>query len=147
VYARTLPRFQSAVRTSAIQMLAGGIVVSLIALFTGDFGRFDPSVASFKSVFAFAYLILVGSLVGYSSYMYLLGVTSAARASTYAFVNPVVAVLLGAAFANETVSPRVLGAGGIIVVAVALITLFGGDKSMQPKARRAGEGLEVHEAP
>jgi drug/metabolite transporter (DMT)-like permease len=147
VYARTLPHFQSAVRTSAIQMLAGGLVVSLIALVSGDFARFDPSIASFKSVFAFAYLILVGSLVGYSSYMYLLGVTSAARASTYAFVNPVVAVLLGAAFANEPITPRVFGAGAIIVVAVALITLFGGDRTSAPKRPRAGEGMEVHEAP
>jgi drug/metabolite transporter (DMT)-like permease len=147
VYARTLPRFQSAVRTSAIQMLAGGLVVSVIALLAGDFARIDPSVASAKSVFAFAYLILIGSLIGYSSYMYLLGVTSAARASTYAFVNPVVAVLLGALFAGERVSPRILGAGAIIVLAVALITLFGGEQTLQPKRRRAGEGLEVHEAP
>ncbi len=147
VYSRTLPRFQSAVRTSAVQMLAGGLVVTLIALVVGDFGRFDPSAASFKSVFAFAYLILVGSLLGYSSYMYLLGVTSAARASTYAFVNPVVAVILGAAFASEPVSPRVLAAGAIIVVAVALITLYGGERTMQPRRRRAGEGMEVHEAP
>ena len=79
--------------------------------------------------------------------MYLLGVTSAARASTYAFVNPIVAVLLGAVFAAEPVSARVLGAGAIIVLAVALITLFGGETSLQPKRRRAGEGLEVHEAP
>ncbi len=147
VYSRTLPRYESAVRTSAVQMLAGGTVVSLIALVTGDFGRLDPSAASFLSVFSFAYLILVGSLIGYSSYMYLLGVTSAARASTYAFVNPVVAVFLGAAFANEPVSPRVLVAGGIIVGAVALITLYGGEGRLPPKRRRAGEGLEVHEAP
>jgi len=147
VYSRTLARFESAIRTSAIQMLAGGLVVSLIALVSGDFGRFDPSIASFKSVFAFAYLILVGSLIGYSSYMYLLGVTSAARASTYAFVNPVVAVLLGAAFASEPVTPRVLGAGAIIVVAVALITLYGGERTFLPKRPRAGEGMEVHEAP
>ena len=79
--------------------------------------------------------------------MYLLGVTSAARASTYAFVYPVVAVLLGALFAGEKVSPRILGAGAIIVVAVALITLFGGEQTLLPKRRRAGEGLEVHEAP
>ncbi|HEX6314358.1 MAG TPA: EamA family transporter, partial [Gemmatimonadaceae bacterium] len=117
VYARTLPRFTSAIRTSAVQMLAGGVVVTLIALLAGDFGRFDPSAASLKSVLAFAYLILVGSLLGYSSYMYLLGVTSAARASTYAFVNPVVAVLLGAAFASEPLTPRVIAAGAIIVVA------------------------------
>ena len=147
VYSRTLPRFRSAVRTSAIQMLAGGVVVSLIALVVGDFARIDPSAASFKSVFSFAYLILIGSLLGYSSYMYLLGVTSAARASTYAFVNPVVAVLLGAAFANEPVTPRVLAAGAVIVVAVALITLFGGEQSIHPKRRRAGEAIEVHEAP
>ncbi|HEY5547111.1 MAG TPA: EamA family transporter [Gemmatimonadaceae bacterium] len=147
VYSRTLPRFESAMRTSAIQMLAGGAVVTVIALVSGDFGRFDPSMASFKSVFAFAYLILVGSLVGYSSYMYLLGVTSAARASTYAFVNPVVAVFLGAAFANESLSPRVLGAGAIIVLAVALITLFGGERRLPPTRPRAGEGMEVHEAP
>lgn len=147
VYSRTLPRFQSAVRTSAVQMLAGGVVVTLIAIVAGDFGRLDPSAASFKSVISFAYLILVGSLLGYSSYMYLLGVTTAARASTYAFVNPVVAVLLGAAFASEPLTPRVLAAGAIIVVAVALITLYGGERSLQPKRRRAGEGLEIHEAP
>jgi drug/metabolite transporter (DMT)-like permease len=147
VYARTLPRFHSAVRTSAIQMLAGGLVVCLIALVVGDFGRFDPTAASFKSVFSFLYLILIGSLVGYSSYMYLLGVTSAARASTYAFVNPVVAVLLGAAFASEPLTPRVLAAGAVIVAAVAMITLFGGERTIHPKRRRAGEGLEVHEAP
>jgi len=147
VYSRTLPRYESAVRTSAVQMLAGGLVVSLIALMVGDFGRFDPSAASFRSVFAFAYLILVGSLIGYSSYMYLLGVTSAARASTYAFVNPVVAVILGSVFANEPLSPRIVVAGAIIVAAVALITLYGGEGTLPPKQHRAGEGLAVHEAP
>ena len=147
VYSRTLVRHQSAVRTSAIQMLAGGAVVTVIAAVIGDFGRFNPEIVSFKSVFSFAYLILVGSLIGYSSYMYLLGVTSAARASTYAFVNPVVAVFLGAAFASEPLSPRVLLAGAIIVFAVALITLFGGERRLPPMRRRAGEGIEVHEAP
>jgi drug/metabolite transporter (DMT)-like permease len=147
VYSRTLPRFQSAVRTSAIQMLAGGLVVTLIALLVGDFSRIDLATASFKSVFSFLYLVLIGSLLGYSSYMYLLGVTSAARASTYAFVNPVVAVFLGAVFASEPVTARVLAAGAIIVVAVALITLYGGERGVHPKRRRAGEGLEVHEAP
>jgi drug/metabolite transporter (DMT)-like permease len=147
VYSRTLPRFESAARTSAVQMLAGGLVVMFIALVTGDFGRFDASSVSLLSALSFAYLVLVGSLVGYSSYMYLLGVTSAARASTYAFVNPVVAVFLGAAFAGEPLSPRVLGAGAIIVLAVALITLYGGERRLPPQKRRAGEGLEVHEAP
>jgi len=128
-------------------MLSGGVVVSAIALVIGDFGKFDPSTASARSVLSFAYLILVGSLIGYSSYMYLLGVTSAARASTYAFVNPVVAVFLGAVFANEALSPRVLVAGSIIVAAVALITMYGGDRKLQPRSRKPGEAMEVHEAP
>jgi drug/metabolite transporter (DMT)-like permease len=147
VYARTLPRHESAVRTSAVQMLSGGVVVCVIAAISGDFARFDPSAASMRSVLSFAYLILIGSLIGYSSYMYLLGVTSAARASTYAFVNPVVAVFLGAAFAGESLSPRVLAAGAIIVVAVALITLFGGDRRLHPRRHRAGDEVAVHEAP
>jgi drug/metabolite transporter (DMT)-like permease len=147
VYARTLPRHESAVRTSAVQMLSGGTVVCLVALISGDFGRVDLSAASMLSVLSFAYLILVGSLVGYSSYMYLLGVTSAARASTYAFVNPVVAVFLGAAFADEALSPRVLIAGAVIVVAVALITFYGEERRVHPKKRRAGEEMAVHEAP
>jgi drug/metabolite transporter (DMT)-like permease len=147
VYARTLPRHESAVRTSGIQMIAGGAVVCVIAALAGDFARFDPAAASLRSVLSAVYLILVGSLIGYSSYMYLLGVTSAARASTYAFVNPVVAVILGAVFAGEALSARVLGAGAIIVVAVALITLYGGEHRLPPQRRRAGEGIEVHEAP
>jgi drug/metabolite transporter (DMT)-like permease len=147
IYSRSLPRYESALRTSGVQMLSGGTVVSIIALLVGDFGRFNPQTATLQSFLSFAYLILVGSLVGYSAYMYLLGVTSAARASTYAFVNPVVAVALGAIFAGEPLSGRVLGAGGVIVVAVAMITLFGGERHLPPQRRRAGEGLEVHEAP
>jgi drug/metabolite transporter (DMT)-like permease len=147
VYSRTLARYESAIRTSAVQMLAGGVVVSIVALLSGDFARFDPSGASMRSAVSFVYLILVGSVLGYSSYMYLLGVTTAARASTYAFVNPIVAVALGAIFAREPLSPRLLVAGAIIVLAVAMITLYGGETQMPPKKLRAGQGLEVHEAP
>jgi drug/metabolite transporter (DMT)-like permease len=147
IHSRGLPRYVSAVRTSAVQMLWGGAVVTVIAAVMGDFGRFGWTAASAKSLFALVYLILVGSLIGYSAYMYLLGVTSAARASTYAFVNPVVAVILGAVFAGEPLTPRVLGAGAIIVLAVALITLYGGEQRLPPERPRAGGNLEVHEAP
>ncbi len=147
IYSRSLARWESPVRTSAIQMMAGGFVICLIALATGSFGQLDPSAVSLRSFGAFVYLILIGSLVGYSSYMYLLNVTTAARASTYAFVNPVVAVLLGAVFADEPLTPRIAGAGAVIVAAVAMITLFGGEREMPPQRRRAGEGIEVHESP
>ncbi|HEX7121101.1 MAG TPA: EamA family transporter [Gemmatimonadaceae bacterium] len=128
IYSRTLPRHASPWRTSAIQMLCGGAAVTVIAALLGEFADFDPGAASLRSVLALVYLVLVGSVIGYSAYMYLLGVTSAARASTYAFVNPVVAVLLGALFAGEALTSRIVLAGGIIVAAVALITLHGGDR-------------------
>lgn len=147
IYSRSLPRWESPIRTSAVQMVAGGMVVCLVGVVTGSFSRIDFATVSALSVVSFAYLILVGSLLGYSSYMYLLGVTTAARASTYAFVNPVVAVILGAMFAAEPLTPRVLGAGVVIVAAVAMITLFGGERRLPPQRRRAGEEIEVHESP
>lgn len=128
IYARALPRHSSPFLVSAVQMLWGGAVVTLIALALGEFATFDIRETSVRSALAFVYLVLIGSVIGYSSYMYLLTVTSAARASTYAFVNPVVAVLLGAMFAGEPLTFRVILAGGIIVFAVALITLHGGER-------------------
>jgi len=147
IYSRTLPRHVSALRTSGVQMVAGGAVVLLAGILAGDLARFDPSGVTFRSAASLVYLILIGSLLGYSSYMYLLGVTSAALASTYAFVNPVVAVILGALFAGEVLTPRMAAAGALIVLAVAMITLFGREQRLPPKRRRAGDYLEVHEAP
>jgi drug/metabolite transporter (DMT)-like permease len=147
IYSRTLPRHVSALRTSGVQMVSGGAVVLLVGILAGDLAGFDPSSVSFRSAASFAYLILVGSVLGYSSYMYLLGVTSAALASTYAFVNPVVAVILGALFASESLTPRMAAAGALIVLAVAMITLFGREQSFPPHRRRAGSNLEVREAP
>lgn len=147
IYARSLPRHVSSLRTSGVQMVSGGIVVTVIALLMGDFALLDPSAVSLKSALSLAYLVLFGSLIGYSSYMYLLGVTSAAMASTYAFVNPVVAVFLGWLLASEPLTPRLAAAGALIVMAVAMITLFGRESRLPPKRRRAGEDIEVHEGP
>lgn len=128
IYSRTLTRHESPLHTSAVQMLAGGAAVTLISLLAGEFGRLDFAAVSTRSWVSMIYLVLVGSVIGYSAYMYLLGVTSAARVSTYAFVNPVVAVMIGFAFANEPLTPRIILAGGVIVAAVALITLYGGER-------------------
>jgi drug/metabolite transporter (DMT)-like permease len=127
IYSRTLPRHDVAIRTSAVQMLWGGLVVTAIAVLSGDVARFSLASASAKSILALVYLILIGSLIGYSAYTYLLGATTAARASTYAFVNPVVAMVLGTLFAGEPLNARVLVAGAIIVFAVALITVYGSE--------------------
>jgi drug/metabolite transporter (DMT)-like permease len=108
---------------TGIQMLCGGALLILAGLLSGEAAKIDASAISAKSVLALIYLILIGAIVGYSAYIWLLRVSTPARASTYAYVNPVVAVLLGWLFAGETVSPRVIAAAAVIVAGVALITL------------------------
>lgn len=108
---------------TAIQMLAGGVLLTIAGLATGEAARLAPAAVSARSVFALAYLMVFGSLVGYTTYIWLLRVADPSRVSTYAFVNPVVAVFLGWALAGESVTPRMLAAAVIIVAAVVLITL------------------------
>jgi drug/metabolite transporter (DMT)-like permease len=81
-----------------------------------------------KSIVATIYLFLFGSIVGFSAYLWLLRVATVSRVSTYAYVNPIVAVVLGWALAGEALTPRVLAAAAIIVVAVALIIRHGGEE-------------------
>ncbi len=144
IYARGVPRLGSGLQTSAVQLMTGGATVLVLGAIAGEYHGFHWSAVTRRSGFSLVYLILVGSVVGYSTYMYLLGVTSAALAATYAFVNPVVAVLLGALLAGETVSLRIFVAGAVIVGAVALITLYGRDRD---GARRPLAPAPVREAP
>jgi drug/metabolite transporter (DMT)-like permease len=116
---------------TAMEMIAGSVWLLLFGLVTGQAGKLTLAAISVKSLLSLGYLVLFGSLVGFTAYIWLLGATTAARVSTYAYVNPVVAVLLGWAFAGETMTPRTLGAAVIIVVAVALIIRYG-------SRRRAG---------
>ena len=120
IYQRSAPKADATLLNVAMQMLVGGGLLLALGLATGE--RLDVAAVSTKSWLAMAYLIVFGALVGYSAYVWLLKVTTAARVSTYAYVNPVVAVLLGWALAGEPLGPRVLGAGAAVVLAVALIT-------------------------
>ena len=90
--------------------------------------RFDPAAVSSRSVLAVAYLFVFGSLVGFSAYLWLLRVSTPSRVSTYAYVNPIVAVLLGWALGGEALTPRVFLAAAVIVGAVALIIRHGGEE-------------------
>jgi drug/metabolite transporter (DMT)-like permease len=108
-----------------MEMLAGGLLLWLAGLASGEGAQLHLAAITLKSLLALGYLVVFGSLLGFSSYVWLLKVTTPARASTYAFVNPVIAVLLGWAFAGETITPRIAVAGGIIVAAVCLILYFG----------------------
>ena len=106
---------------AAMEMLAGGALLVVLGLLTGEVGQIRSRTISGASVLGLTYLIAFGSLLGFTAYIWLLSVTSTARVSTYAYVNPVVAVFLGWAFAGEPLSARTLMATLAIVGAVALI--------------------------
>jgi len=108
---------------TGMQMLCGGCALLVAGTVVGEWSAADLSAVSGRSLLALVYLIVVGAIVGYTAYIWLLRVTTPARASTYAYVNPVVAVLLGWLFAGEPISARMVVAAGIIIGGVALITI------------------------
>jgi drug/metabolite transporter (DMT)-like permease len=108
---------------AAMEMLWAGVLFGVLSLLTGELGRVHWHSISTSSVLALLYLIVFGSVVGFSAYVWLLRSAPLSLVSTYAYVNPVVAVVLGAIFVSEAVTPRVLIAGTIILAAVALIVI------------------------
>lgn len=122
IYSRYTPLPKSAFVATGMEMFAGGVLMMLFALVRGEHMQFDPADVSARSMLAFLYLTAVGSLVGFTAYIWLLKVEPASRVSTYAYVNPVVAVFLGWALAGEALSLRTAIAAAIIIGAVALIT-------------------------
>lgn len=120
---RKVDQGPSMLMACAMQMIGGGTVMLIIASGLGEWSHLQVSAISMKSILAFVYLVLVGALVGYTSYAWLLRTVSPTAVSTYAFVNPVVAVFLGWWLGNETISGRTLLAGAMVVGAVALMTM------------------------
>lgn len=108
---------------TAMQMLAGGIVLLITSLLSEPVSLFSIVDAPRKALYSVVYLIFFGSLIGFSSYSWLARHAPPQLVSTYAYVNPVVAVLLGATFAGETLTSQSLIGAGIIVSGVVLITL------------------------
>jgi len=108
---------------ASMEMLWAGVLFGVLSLATGELGRVHVHSISTTSVVALLYLIVFGSLVGFSAYVWLLRSAPLSLVSTYAYVNPVVAVVLGAIFVGEALTPRVLIAGSIILAAVALIVV------------------------
>jgi drug/metabolite transporter (DMT)-like permease len=107
----------------AAQMLAGGTLLVALSVASGEIHGLDPAAVSAASVLSWGYLVTVGSLVGFTAYIWLLRHQPPARVSTYAYVNPVVAVLLGWAIAGEALSPRAIAAGAMVVAAVVIVTM------------------------
>jgi len=128
----------SAPLATGMQMLVGGALLLGASVAAGEPAAFRPAAVSLASVAALGYLVVFGSLVAFSAYVWLLGVEPPARVATYAFVNPVVAVLLGWAVAGEALTGRILGAAVVIVGAVVLLTLR--PTSKQQDGRAAADG-------
>jgi drug/metabolite transporter (DMT)-like permease len=121
LYSRAAKNAASPFLAAAQQMLCGGLLLMLAGLLAGESRHFHPSTMSVLSLGAFAYLVLIGAIVGFTAYIWLLRHCDPAKVATYAYVNPIVAVLLGAAFAGETLSARTLIAAGLIIGSVALV--------------------------
>lgn len=108
---------------TSMQMLGGGVALLIVATLTREWARVDAAAVSGQSVFALLYLIVFGSLVALSAYTYAIRNSAPVLVGTYAFVNPVIAVVLGVLFAGETLSPTVVAAGATIVAGVALVMI------------------------
>jgi len=105
----------------AMQSLAGGVILLIVALFAGEFRELHLAAISLRSWLALAYLIVFGSGIGFSAYLYILHNSTAARVATYAFVNPVVALFLGWLIAGETITVRTILAAAVILTSVILV--------------------------
>ena len=123
LYTKHAPKASSGWNGAATQMLAGGGILVLVAVVSGELSRLDLAHASLRSLLGFFYLVTFGSLIGFTAYIYVLAHTTAAKASTYAYVNPVVAVFLGWALASEPLTARTVLAAGVILSGVAIITI------------------------
>jgi drug/metabolite transporter (DMT)-like permease len=106
---------------TGVQMLAGSVVLLTLAIATGEPATFEPGAISVPSIAAFLYLTIIGSVLAFTTFGWMIRVAPLPLVATYAYVNPVIAVILGAIILAEPIEPRTLIAGAIIVGAVALI--------------------------
>lgn len=121
VKAKTAP---SPLLTAGMQMLAGGALLLAVGLARGETSGFAISDVSLRSAVAYFYLIIFGAIIAFTCYSWLLRVTPPSLTSTYAYVNPVVAVILGWALAGEPLTLRIMMAAAVIVAAVVIITSY-----------------------
>ena len=129
---------KSSIQTSGMQMLSGSVSLLMVGLIRGELRTVDPSAVSANSLFGLLYLIVFGSLVAFTAYSWLLKNARPSMVATYAYVNPVIAVILGWLIAGESMTGQMLFGAGVVVGSVVLIT---SQNAEQP----AVEVEEVHE--
>src|SRR5580658_1643463 len=122
VLSRKLPLPVSKVMSSGAQMLAGGILLAIAAGVLGEFRNFHPSNVSREVWFALLYLIVAGSIIAFTAYVWLIHHESQTKVGTYAYVNPVIAVLLGYFLGGEGLGPRTIAGTLLVLISVVVIT-------------------------
>lgn len=132
LYSREAVLPKSPLLGTGMEMITGGLALLLVSGLAGEWGRFDLTAVSTKSLYGLLYLIVFGSLVGFASYTWLLRAAPTTLVSTYAYVNPVVAIFLGVLLADEVITGRMTLAAVIILASVAIIT-FARQPSRAPK--------------
>lgn len=121
VLSHAVPLHSSPVLSTGMKMLGGGVLLTAAGLLLGEGARISPDMFTTKAILAWVYLIVFGSIIGFSAFTYLLRVTTPSKVATSAYVNPLVAVALGWALLGESVTPRTLVAAAIIIGGVMLI--------------------------
>jgi len=123
VIGREVPRPDNAFMGSALQMLSAGAVLVVGCAVTGQWSLVDLPAISTRSWIALTCLILFGSLLGFTAYVWLLRVAKTSHVATYAYVNPIVALLLGASIGHEVITPMMLVAGVVTLLGVVLVVM------------------------
>ena len=137
VLTRKLPLPASKIVSSGAQMMVGGVMLTVAAGAVGEFRGFHPSSVSFAAWVALLYLIVIGSIVGFTAYLWLLHHESPTKVGTYAYVNPMVAVMLGYAFGGEELGVRtILGAVFVVISVVVITTTRSSFRSLVSKKAR-----------
>lgn len=122
ILTRRLPLPASKPMSAAAQMVSGGLQLFVLAALTGEFKEFHPQAVSWTAWFSLIYLIIAGSIAGFTAYIWLLHYESPTKVGTYAYVNPVVAVAVGYFIGKEAVGPRTLLGTFLILISVVTIT-------------------------
>jgi len=122
IFSRKLPLPPSKLMSSAAQMLTGGILLTILAAALGEFHNFHPAVVSRAVWLSLLYLIVAGSIIGFTAYVWLLHHESPTKVGTYAYVNPIVAVLVGYFLGGEELTTRTILGSLCILVSVIVIT-------------------------
>jgi drug/metabolite transporter (DMT)-like permease len=135
VVSRQLIRHPHGALATSMEMLSASAVLTVFSWLTGDMARFHFASVSARSWWSLAYLVSLGSIVGFSAYTWLLRVSTPSKVATYAYVNPIVAVALGWGFAGERLTAGTFVAAALILGAVMLITLPSRTPRAAPAAR------------